>query len=105
MLVVDSGVDFSPMDLVVTFTSGTTGSVNMQCISIGITDDDDYEEDQQFEVEIASVLPDTTAIGTGSVVITIQDNNGRGMNVSRERYCRSSLFMHAFGDHQMLWCN
>ena len=85
LLVVESGVDFSPMDLVVTFTSGTTGSVNVQCISIGITDDDDYEEDQQFEVEIASVLPDTTAIGTGAVVITIQDNNGRGMNVSRER--------------------
>ena len=61
-----------------TFPSSTTSDGDSQCITIDIVDDDTYEEDQHFMVEIKSVAPTTSAtVGSlNSASVTIQDNNG-----------------------------
>ena len=75
----DEGEDFvvtSPISK--TFSSISTTNGDVMCIGIGIVDDDVYEEDQQFIVNITSVSPVSAVImGTPSITtVTIQDNQG-----------------------------
>ena len=75
----DDPEDFSvTTSTYVTFPSGTTSDGDSQCITIDIVDDDIYEEDQHFMVEIKSATPTTSAsVGSpNSASVTIQDNNG-----------------------------
>ena len=60
-----------------TFVSGTVSNGDEQCIEIDITDDDIYEEEQQFNVSIASVSNPSAQIGSPNPITkTIQDING-----------------------------
>ena len=61
-----------------TFVSGTVSNGDEQCIEIDITDDDIYEEEQQFSVSIASVSnPSAAQIGSPNPITKIiQDING-----------------------------
>lgn len=67
-----------------TFIGGITGNGNLMCIGISIVDDDIYEEEQQFLVNITSVSPPSAVMmGTPSTTtVTIQDNQG-GANIDK----------------------
>ena len=60
------------------FASGAVSDGDTRCINIDITDDDIYEEQQEFSVGITSVSnPSAAQIGTPNPITkTIQDNNG-----------------------------
>ena len=60
------------------FASGAVSDGDVQCINIDVTDDDIYEEEQQFSVSIASISnPSAAQIGSpNSITKTIQDING-----------------------------
>ena len=62
-----------------TFLSGTMFNGTRQCVQIPITDDDSYEENEEFTVLITAVNPSMIAMsGTPDMVNkTIQDNAGR----------------------------
>ena len=67
--------DYNLVGQDVTFTSGTVNS-GSECTNIEIIDDEDFETDQDFQVNISSITP-SIASGTGDVAsVTIQDNNG-----------------------------
>lgn len=76
VIVEDFTVDLSTLNQI--FSSGSTSNGDSVCINIGIVEDDIYEEDQQFNVRIASLSPSTAANSASpdSVSITIQDNDG-----------------------------
>ena len=59
-------------------SSGSVVNGDSACIGVVIHDDDIYEEDQLFNISIASVSPSSVAIigTTNNVVITIRDNGG-----------------------------
>ena len=69
------GSDYVDVSTQVTFPSGTTTNGDTECLSIVIIDDNDFEEDQNFQVQIGMITP-SIASGTGSALVTIQDNNG-----------------------------
>ena len=76
----DLGRDFTgPILLQVKFSAGTQISGDPQCIDIYTIDDDDYEEDDQFSVEldIISTDPPTVPGSIESITVTIQDNIGK----------------------------
>ena len=60
------------------FDSGLTDNGDTECVTITIIDDDIYEEDQQFTVNIDSVDSTSAAmIGMlSSTDVVIQDNDG-----------------------------
>ena len=60
------------------FASGAVNEADVRCINISITDDDIYEEQQQFNVSIVSVSnPSAAQIGSPNPITkTIQDING-----------------------------
>ena len=64
---------------IVTFSSNDTVNGMVQCVEIDITDDDAYEEDEQFSIRIAAAHPTSAvSIGTPSEANkTIQDNAGK----------------------------
>lgn len=69
------GSDYLPLGTQVIFT---TGAVNLdrECITIQIFEDDHFEDNHPFQMQIASIAP-SIASGTGTTVsVTIQDNNG-----------------------------
>lgn len=71
-----AGSDYVDSNPQVVFTSGMTSNGDSECFNIVIINDDDYEENQNFQVEIDMISP-SVASGTGSTVpVTIQDNNG-----------------------------
>ena len=61
----------------VVFSTGADDG-DTECISIMIVDDDDFEGDHSFTVEIDSITPNTIDIflSTTPAVIVIQDNTG-----------------------------
>ena len=61
-----------------TFVSGAVSDGDERCIEINITDDDIYEEEQQFNVSITSVSnPSAAQIGSPNPITkTIQDIDG-----------------------------
>ena len=63
----------SPVSLTFDVDSGDS-----LCFEIDVIEDDIYEEDQQFVVNVASVSPSSAAVvgTTSSVTKTIRDNQG-----------------------------
>ena len=59
-----------------TFSSGQTNNEDTECITIEIIDDNDFESDHTFEVQIASIAPSTAASSSGMALVVIQDNDG-----------------------------
>ena len=72
-----AGMDYTtPADPTVTFAAGD-GDGDSQCLSVTILNDDDFEGDHSFTVQIMSIEPpsvdiDTTAMGSA----VIQDDDG-----------------------------
>ena len=68
----------APTPLEVVFPEGTPSSSDSHCITISTIDDDDYEENHQFTVELRVISNDSIiTLGSPSVsTITIQDNFG-----------------------------
>ena len=69
---------FDPTTTTLNFVSGSVSNGDERCIEINITDDDIYEEEQQFSVSIASVSnPSAAEIGSPNPITkTIQDMDG-----------------------------
>ena len=93
-----NGSDYVLDSSTVTFQSGMTVSGTTECVQITITDDDCYEENEEFIVKIVSIMPPSAAVnGTPSEITkTIQDNNGRNSG-EPSGHVRISL------PFQMLW--
>lgn len=70
------GEDYNPINLQVTFSSEQVNNEDRECIIIEIIDDNDFESDHTFEVQIASLTPSTVASSSGTAIVIIQDNNG-----------------------------
>ena len=67
--------EISPQEMSVVFEPGVMNNES-KCINISIIDDNDFEGDDIYTVEISSIYP-PIAFGTGDTIdITIQDNNG-----------------------------
>ena len=67
----------TPLEVV--FPEGTQSNSDPRCITISTVDDDDYEENHQFSVELR-VISNDSIITPGSpslITIAIQDNTGR----------------------------
>ena len=64
------------------FPEGTHYSNDTRCITVSTIDDDDYEENHQFSVELRVISNDSILIVGSPAVITIsiQDNIGRLLN-------------------------
>ena len=62
-----------------TFESNNTINGTTKCIQINIVDDDIYEEDEVFLLNITNVMPSSAAVigAMQQVTKTIQDNMGR----------------------------
>ena len=71
--------DFTLVSATVTFLSNNTIDGDTKCIEINIVDDDIYEEDEVFLLNITNVMPSSTAVigAMQQVAKTIQDNMGR----------------------------
>ena len=71
------GSDFTVADpLMVTFPT-TSASGDTACADISILDDDAFEGDHSFTVNLTSTTPTGVTIGTdSSTTVTIQDNDG-----------------------------
>ena len=72
----DEGDDYTVMSDSTTFGSGATNG-DTACISIDIVDDDDFEGDHDFLVQILSISPSIASGGGSLATVTIQDNNGK----------------------------
>ena len=59
-----------------TFSSEQVNNEDRECIAIEIIDDNAFESDHTFEVQIASFAPATAASSSGMATVVIQDNNG-----------------------------
>ena len=68
------GSDYVDVSTQVTFPSGTTNG-DTECLNIVIIDDNDFEENQNFQVQMGMITP-SIASGTGNALVTIQDSNG-----------------------------
>ena len=70
------GSDYQPMDTQVIFT---TGAVNLEteCITISIFEDDHFEDNHAFQVQISSITPPIASAILIIAPVTIQDNNGK----------------------------
>lgn len=76
LVVPGQGSDYTPLNTQVIFPSGAS-NFQTQCVTIGIVDDNNFEGNQNFQVQISGITP-PVASGTGSAVpVTIQDNNGK----------------------------
>jgi len=63
------------MDNSATFASGASNG-STACISIDIVDDNNFEGDHEFQVQILNIAP-SIASGAGNLApVMIQDNNG-----------------------------
>ena len=78
-----------------TFSSGQVNNEDRECITIEIIDDNAFESDHTFEVQIASLTPSTAALGSGLAIVVIQDNNGN-LNIWMLRY--NLILIHSFAD-------
>ena len=68
----------APTPLEVVFPEETQSSSDSRCTTLSTIDDDDYEENHQFTVELRVISNDSIiTLGSPSVsTITIQDNFG-----------------------------
>lgn len=71
----EEGSDYSAIDTQVVFSS-TAVEGESQCISIGIIDDEDFEDAHDFTVKICGIEPPIANGLNSTVPVTIQDNNG-----------------------------
>ena len=75
----DDGSDFlmpTATDLIVTFPEGS-GNGASDCFQIEILDDDDFEGDHEFGINVMSVSPAGIATFSGLAQIIIMDNDGK----------------------------
>lgn len=67
--------DYNLVGQGVTFTSGTVND-GLACTTIEIIDDENFETDQDFQVDISTVTPSIASVIGDMASVTIQDNNG-----------------------------
>jgi len=90
------GEDYNAINLQVTFSSSEqVNNEDRECIAIEIIDDNAFESDHTFEVQIASLTPSTAALSSGLAIVVIQDNNGN-LNIWMLRY--NLILIHSFAD-------
>ena len=72
----------------VVFPEGTQSSSDSRCVTVSTIDDDDYEENHQFSVELRVISNDLiVTLGSPSVItITIQDNFGTLLSLAFQYY-------------------
>ena len=62
--------------VMITFLENVAADGAMVCLDIVIEDDDVYEADHDFSVQIELSVSPTLAVTGGTSIVTIQDNGG-----------------------------